>query len=47
MGMKTRASFEEALEDAKKYVGSNRNILAIPKVFIQLQCIFAWKLMKS
>ena len=34
MGLKTRASFEEALEDAKKkYVGSNPNILALPKTF--------------
>jgi hypothetical protein len=34
MGMKTRATFEEALEDAKKkYVGSSPNILALPKAF--------------
>lgn len=34
MGMKTRATFEEALEDAmKKYVGPNPNILALPKTF--------------
>lgn len=34
MGLKTRASFEEALEDAKKkYVGKNPNILALPKTF--------------
>lgn len=34
MGMKTRATFEEALEDAKKkYVGQNPNILALPKAF--------------
>jgi len=33
MGMKTRATFEEALEDAKKYVGNNPNILALPKTF--------------
>jgi len=34
MGMKTRATFEEALEDAKKkYVGPNPNILALPRTF--------------
>ncbi|MDO4787978.1 MAG: lactate racemase domain-containing protein [Johnsonella sp.] len=34
MGFKTRASFEEALEDAKKkYVGSDPNILALPLTF--------------
>lgn len=34
MGLKTRASFEEALEDAmKKYVGPNPNILALPMTF--------------
>lgn len=34
MGLKTRASFEEALEDAKKkFVGDNPNILALPKAF--------------
>lgn len=33
MGMKTRRTFEEALEDAKKYVGENPNILALPKAF--------------
>ena len=34
MGLKTRASFEEALEDAKKkYVGENPSILALPKTF--------------
>lgn len=34
MGFKTRASFEEALEDAKKkYVGSEPNILALPLTF--------------
>lgn len=33
MGMKTRATFEEALEDAKKYVGKDPNILALPKAF--------------
>lgn len=34
MGMKTRASFEEALADAKrKFVGGNPNILALPKAF--------------
>ena len=32
MGLKTRATFEEALEDAKKkFVGKNPNILALPK----------------
>jgi len=34
MGLKTRATFEEALEDAKKkFVGPNPNILALPKTF--------------
>ena len=34
MGLKTRATFEEALEDAKrKYVGDNPNILALPLTF--------------
>jgi len=34
MGMKTRETIEEALEDAKlKYVGSEPNILALPQTF--------------
>ena len=34
MGLKTRATFEEALEDAmKKYVGDHPNILALPLTF--------------
>lgn len=34
MGLKTRESFEEALEDAKKkFVGENPNILALPLAF--------------
>ena len=34
MGLKTRATFEEALEDAKKkYVGPNPKILALPMTF--------------
>jgi hypothetical protein len=34
MGLKTRATFEEALADAmKKYVGPNPNILALPQTF--------------
>lgn len=33
MGLKTRQSFEEALEDAKKYVGGNPKILALPRTF--------------
>ena len=34
MGMKTRATFEEALADAqKKYLGERPNILALPKAF--------------
>ena len=34
MGLKTRATFEEALSDAmKKYVGPNPNILALPQTF--------------
>ena len=34
MGLKTRATFEEALGDAKrKFVGDRPNILALPKAF--------------
>ena len=34
MGLKTRETVEEALEDAKKkYVGEHPNILALPKTF--------------
>jgi hypothetical protein len=33
MGMKTRATFEEALKDAAKYVGANSKILALPRTF--------------
>jgi nickel-dependent lactate racemase len=33
MGMKTRATFEEALKDAEKYTGKEPNILALPKTF--------------
>lgn len=33
MGMKTRATFEEALEDARKYVGGNPKVLALPRTF--------------
>ncbi|MBP3415866.1 MAG: DUF2088 domain-containing protein [Spirochaetaceae bacterium] len=34
MGLKTRATFEDALEDAKKkYVGDNPAILALPRAF--------------
>ncbi len=34
MGLKTRATFEEALQDArKKYVGDSPNILALPHTF--------------
>ena len=34
MGLKTRATFEEALADAKKkYVGDSPNILALPRAF--------------
>ena len=34
MGLKTRATFEEALADAKKkFVGENPNILALPQTF--------------
>ena len=34
MGLKTRATFEEALADAKgKYVGPNPNVLALPRTF--------------
>jgi len=34
MGLKTRATFEEALSDAKKkFVGENPNILALPLTY--------------
>ncbi len=33
MGMKTRATIEEALKDAQKYVGKNPKILAMPKAY--------------
>ena len=34
MGLKTRATFEEALLDAKKkFVGENPSILALPRTF--------------
>jgi hypothetical protein len=33
MGMKTRATFAEALLDARKYVGDELKILALPKTF--------------
>jgi lactate racemase len=33
MGMKTRSTFEEALKDARKYVGDNPEILALPRTF--------------
>jgi hypothetical protein len=33
MGMKTRATFAEALQDAKRYVGKDPNILALPRTF--------------
>jgi lactate racemase len=33
MGMKTRASFAEALKDSEKYVGKNPKILALPRTF--------------
>ena len=33
MGMKTRATIEEALKDAEKYVGRNPKILALPLTF--------------
>ena len=34
MGLKARATVEEALEDAKKkFVGPSPNILALPKTF--------------
>lgn len=34
MGLKTRSTFEEALEDAKKkFVGPDPNILALPLTF--------------
>lgn len=33
MGCKTRATFEEALEDARKIVGDKPNILALPRTF--------------
>jgi nickel-dependent lactate racemase len=33
MGMKTRATFEDALKDAEKFVGKNPRILALPRTF--------------
>ncbi len=33
MGLKTRATFEEALKDAEKYVGKNPKFLALPRAF--------------
>jgi hypothetical protein len=33
MGMKTRATFAEALQDAERYTGSNPRILALPRTF--------------
>lgn len=34
MGLKTRATIEEALQDAmKKYVGPNPKVLALPQTF--------------
>jgi hypothetical protein len=33
MGMKTRATFEEALRDAARYVGDDPSILALPRAF--------------
>lgn len=43
MGMKTRATIEEALEDAKKYVGAKPNILAMPKAFTTASVHLAMK----
>jgi nickel-dependent lactate racemase len=34
MGLKTRATFEEALKDAEKFTGSNPKILVLPKAFV-------------
>ena len=33
MGLKTRATFEEAIEDARKFTGADPNILALPQTF--------------
>lgn len=33
MGMRTRCSFDEALKDARRYVGSDARILALPRAF--------------
>jgi hypothetical protein len=33
MGMKTRATIAEALQDAERYTGPNPKILALPKCF--------------
>jgi len=33
MGLKTRSTFEEALADARKYVGDEPRVLALPKAF--------------
>jgi hypothetical protein len=34
MGMKTRATFAQALEDARRYTGPNPRILALPRTFL-------------
>jgi hypothetical protein len=39
--MKTRATFEEALLDARKYTPENPAILALPKTFKTAMCIYA------
>ncbi|MCL4394886.1 MAG: lactate racemase domain-containing protein [Chloroflexi bacterium] len=33
MGLKTRATFEEALKDAERYVGAHPKVLALPRTF--------------
>jgi hypothetical protein len=33
MGMKTRATFTDALQDARRYTGENPKILALPRTF--------------
>jgi hypothetical protein len=33
MGMKTRSTFKEALEDVERYIGHNPRILALPRTF--------------
>ena len=48
MGLKTRATFEEALEDAKKkFVGENPNVLALPMTFKKAAVHLCMKIRKK